>query len=80
MAFVLMAGDPLAPAPAIAPEERITISIDKRILQCAIEVFARGGCEYVEWIEKLPIRDAYNVALLVGVLLQADAHGRFHAR
>lgn len=80
MAFVLMAGDPLnAPAPA-GELERITISIDKRILQCAIEVFARGGCDYVEWIEKLPIKEAYNVALLIGVLLEADAHGRFHAR
>jgi hypothetical protein len=78
--FVLMAGDPLI-APASAGElERITISIDKRILQCAIEVFARGGCDYVEWIEKLPIKDAYNVALLIGVLLEADAHGRFHTR
>jgi hypothetical protein len=75
-----MAGDPLTtPAPA-GELERITISIDKRILQCAIEVFARGGCDYVEWIEKLPIKDAYNVALLIGVLLEADAHGRFHAR
>jgi hypothetical protein len=75
-----MAGDPLTtPAPG-APDDRITISIDKRILQCAIEVFARGGCEYVDWIEKLSIKDAYNVALLIGVLLEADAHGRFHAR
>jgi len=58
---------------------RVTISIDARILQCAIEVIARGGCEYVSWIDKLPIRDAYNVALLFGVLLEADAHGRFQA-
>jgi hypothetical protein len=61
------------------PVDRITISIDKRILQCAIEVFTRGGCDYVEWIDKLSIRDAYNVALLIGILLQADQHGRFHA-
>lgn len=79
MAFVLMAGDPLSvPAPP-PPAERITITIDKRILQCAIDVFSRGGCEYVEWIEKLSIHDAYNVALLIGVLLEADAHGRFSA-
>lgn len=80
MAFVLMAGDPLSVASPPAELERVTISIDRRILQCAIEVFARGGCEYVEWIEKLTIRDAYNVALLIGVLLEADAHGRFSAR
>jgi hypothetical protein len=80
MSFVIMAGDPLAPPAPLPDVERVTVSIDRRILQCAIEVFARGGCEYVEWIEKLSIRDAYNVALLIGVLLEADAHGRFHAR
>lgn len=80
MAFVLMAGDPLSVVQPPAELERVTISIDRRILQCAIDVFARGGCEYVEWIEKLTIHDAYNVALLIGVLLEADAHGRFSAR
>lgn len=59
------------------PIERVTFSIDKRILQCGIEVITRGGCAYVEWIGKLSVRDAYDVALLIGVLLQADAHGRF---
>lgn len=78
--FVLMAGDSLAAPLPEAPNDRISISIDRRILQCAIEVFSRGGCEYVEWIEKLSIRDAYNVALLIGVLLEADAHGRFSTR
>lgn len=79
MAYVLTIGDDLAPTPPPAKDDRITIAIDRRILQCAIDVFARGGCEYVEWIEKLSIRDAYNVALLIGILLQADAHGRFSA-
>jgi hypothetical protein len=55
----------------------VTITIDKRILQCAIEVIARGGCDYVDWIGKLSIHDAYNVAVLIGILMQADRHGRF---
>jgi len=79
MAFVLMPGDELAAVAPPAKDDRITIAIDRRILQCAIDVFARGGCEYVEWIDKLAIRDAYNVALLIGILLEADAHGRFSA-
>ena len=79
MAFVMMAGDDLAPPAPKLDDQRITISIDRRILQCAIDVFERGGCEYVKWIDTLPIRDAYNVALLIGVLLQADAYERFHA-
>lgn len=58
--------------------DRISFTIDKRILQCGIEVITRGGCEYVEWINTLTKKDAYDVALLFGVLLQADAHGRFH--
>ncbi|MCA1834352.1 MAG: hypothetical protein LC750_16780 [Actinobacteria bacterium] len=74
-----MAGDQVATPAGDVVDERVTVTIDKRILQCAIEVFARGGCEYVAWIDKLPIRDAYNVALLIGVLLEADAHGRFSA-
>ena len=79
MAFVLMAGDELAAPLPPATDDRITVSIDRRILQCAIDVFARGGCEYVAWIDKLSIRDAYHVALLIGILLEADAHGRFSA-
>jgi hypothetical protein len=62
----------------IEPGERVTFSIDRRILQCGIEVITRGGCDYVEWIGKLSTKDAYDVALLFGMLLQADAHGRFH--
>lgn len=58
----------------------VTITIDKRILQCAIEVIARGGCDYVDWIGKLSIHDAYNVAVLIGMLMQADSHGRFSAQ
>lgn len=80
MAYMLTIGDELAPVLPPATVEPVTITIDKRILQCAIEVFARGGCEYVAWIDKLPIRDAYNVALLIGILLEADAHGRFSAQ
>lgn len=64
---------------ADAPAPHVTIAIDQRILQCAIEVIARGGCEYVAWIGTLSTADAYNVAILIGILLEADSHGRFQA-
>lgn len=67
-------------ADVAAPDrELVEFAIDRRILQCAIEVITRGGCEYMAWLDTLTIRDAYNVALLIGALLQADAHGRFRA-
>lgn len=61
----------------VVDAERVTFSIDRRILQCGIDVITRGGCEYVAWIGTLSVQDAYAVALLIGVLLQADHHGRF---